>query len=311
MRIASIDIGTNTLRLLVLHAEEGKTPVKLYTGREITRLGEGFTEESKLINQNAMNRSLRALSNFSRIIKRYGVGKMRAVATSAVREALNGSEFIKRVKDETGIDVEVISGEEEAGLTVLGVLGSVSFDTPDCLIFDIGGGSTEYVYVKKGEIADVSSTELGVVTLTERYLLKSDADSESDLAALDEHIESVLKRGLTGFPGPPYNQLTAIGTAGTPTTLAAMELRLSRYDPELVNNFTLTKDMITATLKKLVGMPRQERTKIPGLEKGREDLIISGILITLRTLERFSSDRMLVSDAGLLEGSAYNLLDSP
>lgn len=306
MRIASIDIGTNTLRLLVLDAEEGKRPRKLYIGREITRLGEGFTDVSKLINQNAMDKSLRALSNFSLIIKEHRVQKLRAVATSAVRESLNGSEFVRRVKKETGIPVEVISGEEEARLTVKGVIDSVSFDTPDCLIFDIGGGSTEYVYVKNREIADIASTDLGVISLTEQYL-KSDTGTESELARLNAHIDSILEPTLARFPESDCYALTLIGTAGTPTTLAAIEMRLSRYDPALVNNFTLTKEMIAAILKTLIGMPKQERTKIAGLEKGREDLIISGISITLKTLERFSSDKMLVSDAGLLEGVAYSL----
>ncbi len=307
MRISSIDIGTNTLRILILDAGEGKRPEKLHIGREITRLGEGFSEEKRLINQNAMDRSVRALAGFSRTIKKYGVRRLRAVATSVVRESLNGPEFVQRVKDETGIPVEVISGEEEARLTVTGVLNSVSFDTPDCLIFDIGGGSTEYVYVKRGAITNVASIGLGVVSLTEHYL-KNEIDSEADLAILNKHIDKVLESGLAGFPESGLSDLTVIGTAGTPTTLAAMEMRLTRYDSNLVNNFTLTAKMIAGTLKKLAGIPKEERTKIPGLEKGREDLIVAGILITLKTLERFSSHKMLVSDAGLLEGVAYNLI---
>lgn len=308
MRIASIDVGTNTLRLLVLDAHKGKEPRKLYVGREITRLGEGFTDDGKLINQNAMDRSLRALTNFSLIIKEYRVRKLRAVATSAVRESSNGPEFVRRAEEETGIPVEVISGEEEARLTVKGVLRSVSFDTPDCLIFDIGGGSTEYVYVRRGEIAEIASTDIGVVPLTEQYL-KSDTTSAAELARLNTHIDGVLGPALARFPKPEVGAaITLVGTAGTPTTLAAIAMRLSRYDPGLVNNFTLTKEMIDEILKTLIGMPKQERTKIPGLEKGREDLIVSGILITLKTLERFPSDKMLVSDAGLLEGVAYNLI---
>ncbi len=307
MRIASIDIGTNTFRLLVSEADSGKSIKKLYISREITRLGEGLTTEKMLINPNAIDRSLKTLSGFSLKLKEYDVSKLRAVATSAVRESLNGRDFVKKVEAETGIPVEVISGDEEARLTVEGVLNSVGFDTPDCLIFDIGGGSTEYVYVKEGEITNIASTGLGVVRLTEKYL-KGETDTEPDIALLSGHIHETIVQGLSSFPAAAGDKITLIGTAGTPTTLAAMELRLAKYDPALVNNFILTRGMIESTLQTILSVPRSERTKIPGLEKGREDLIVSGIAIVQKTMERFSSDRMVVSDAGLLEGIAYNMI---
>lgn len=307
MRIASIDIGTNTLRLLVMECGNAAKPVKLHIGREITRLGEGFTDEKKVIGVNAIDRSLKALIGFAQTIKDYGIDKLRAVATSAVRESENGLDFVRLVLRETGIPIEVITGDEEARLTVLGVLGNVTFDTPNCLIFDIGGGSTEYVYVKSGNIENIVSTGLGVVSLTENYL-KNDTDSESDVIRLKTRIEDVLNTELEDLPHPEPACLTVIGTAGTPTTLAAMQMGLEEYDSELVNNFTLTGGMIKDILRKLVRIPKTERTDIPGLEKGREDLIISGILITLATLERFSSESMVVSDAGLLEGIALDLL---
>ena len=307
MRIASIDIGTNTFRLLVSEPNRGNSLKKLYIEREITRLGEGLSPGRMLINPNAIDRSLKALSGFSLKIKEYGVGKLRAVATSAVRESANGQEFVKRVKEETGIPVEVISGDEEARLTVMGVLSSVKFDTPDCLIFDIGGGSTEYVYVKEGDITDITSTGLGVVRLTEQYL-GNDTDTDSDLTLLSAHIDEKISEGLSSLPATGGKNLTLIGTAGTPTTLAAIELRLTRYNPALVNNFTLTREMVEGTLSRLMEIPKSERINVPGLEKGREDLIISGIVIVLKTMERFSSDAMVVSDSGLLEGIAYNMI---
>lgn len=309
MRIASIDIGTNTFRLLVSEADGENSLKKLYISREITRLGEGLTPERMLINPNAIDRSLKTLSGFSLKIKEYDVRKLRAVATSAVRESQNGQDFVKKVEAETGISVEVISGDEEARLTVEGVLNSVRFDTPDCLIFDIGGGSTEYVYVKDGEISNITSTGLGVVRLTEKYL-GGETDREPDIASLSGHIDEMISGSLSSFPAAGGDNITLIGTAGTPTTLAAMELRLAKYDPALVNNFILTRGMIESTLQTILSVPKFDRTKIPGLEKGREDLIVSGIAIVLKTMERFSSDRMVVSDAGLLEGIAYNMIGS-
>lgn len=307
MRIASIDIGTNTFRLLVSETDGNGSLKKLYVSREITRLGEGLTPEKMFINPEAMARALKALSGFSLKLKEYGVGKLRAVATSAVRESLNGRDFVRKVGEETGIPVDVISGDEEARLTVKGVLNNVSFDTPGCLIFDIGGGSTEYVYVYDGKIMNIASTGLGVVRLTEKYVADEN-DTEADMAALDAHIESVITEALPSFPQGGDETLTLIGTAGTPTTLAAMELRLAAYDPVLVNNYVLTREKIERTLKTVLSLPRADRTKIPGLEKGREDLIVSGTAVVLKTMERFMSGRMAVSDAGLLEGIAYSMV---
>lgn len=307
MRIASIDIGTNTFRLLVSETDGNGSLKKLYVSREITRLGEGLTPEKMFINPEAMARALKALSGFSLKLKEYGVGKLRAVATSAVRESLNGRDFVRKVGEETGIPVDVISGDEEARLTVKGVLNNVSFDTPGCLIFDIGGGSTEYVYVYDGKIMNIASTGLGVVRLTEKYLADEN-DTEADMEALDAHIESVITEALPSFPQGGDETLTLIGTAGTPTTLAAMELRLAAYDPVLVNNYVLTREKIERTLRTVLSLPRADRTKIPGLEKGREDLIVSGTAVVLKTMERFMSGRMAVSDAGLLEGIAYSMV---
>ncbi|MEZ4546490.1 MAG: Ppx/GppA phosphatase family protein [Thermodesulfobacteriota bacterium] len=306
MRIASIDIGTNTFRLLVTEPGEGNSLHKLYVGREITRLGEGSGNGTRLIKPRAIERSLKALTGFSEIIRDLGVEKMRAVATSMVRESRNGLDFVNLVKSQTGLPVEVITGEEEALLTVSGVMKSVTFDTPDCLIFDIGGGSTEYIYVKNGTVTNLTSTRLGVVCLTERFL-SEEKESEAALAALGAHIEKTLAEGLSGFP-PGGEGLTVIGTAGTPTSLAAVELDLVKYDANLVNNYTLTREGIVNILGRILRTPREERAAIPGLEKGREDLIVSGTEVVLKTLDRFSVGEMVVSDAGLLEGVAYGLL---
>src|SRR5574341_139006 len=305
MRIASIDIGTNTFRMLVGELRD-KEIKKLYIGRIITRLGGGFTKEGK-ITEDAVSRSLRALKKFAKIIERYKVKRVRAVATSVVRESQNGSKFLEQVKKETGIKTEVISGEEEAQLTVNGVLKSVSVDTKYSVIFDVGGGSTEYIFVKKGKVLDLTSTNLGVVHLTERYL-KTDIPSNLDIKEISSEIENVLSFELSWIPIVSPTDLTLIGTAGTPTTLAAIQLVLKKYDPDLVNGFILKHDMLTSTFKSLIKIPPQERLKIAGLEKGREDVIIPGALIVLQTMDRFSKNNVLVSDGGLLEGVAYSLI---
>ena len=170
MRIASIDIGTNTFRILVADVKENGSPEQLYLGRTITRLGGGFSEKDKLLAPDAISRALSILQEFSEVLDKYNVNKTRAIATSVIREALNGHRFVQDVRDKTGINIDIITGEEEARLTLKGVLNSVSTINPECIVFDIGGGSTEYIYSKKGDIQKLTSINMGVVHLTEKYL---------------------------------------------------------------------------------------------------------------------------------------------
>jgi exopolyphosphatase / guanosine-5'-triphosphate,3'-diphosphate pyrophosphatase len=304
MRIASIDIGTNTFRILVCEIQD-KELKKLYIDRVITRLGGGFSKE-RGIPKDACSRALKVLRGFADILKEYRVEKVRAVATSVVRESLNGYEFLERVQEETGIRAEVISGEEEARLTVNGVLKSVSINSDYSVIFDVGGGSTEYVFVKEGEILGLRSTNLGVVHLAEK-LLKNDIPSDLDTDVISREIWNILSSELSWIPEVSKDNLTLVGTAGTPTTLAAIKLSLKKYNPSLVNGFILKRSTVLDIFKTLTGIPAEERLQIPGLEKGREDVIIPGALIVLRTMERFSKDEILVSDGGLLEGVAYSI----
>jgi exopolyphosphatase/guanosine-5'-triphosphate,3'-diphosphate pyrophosphatase len=304
MRTASIDVGTNTIRLLVCELSDNGQLKQLYLDRVITRLGEGFSEQSRLLTKNAVSRSLEALITFSRIIKEYNVDKYRAVATSVVRESVNGSEFVNKVKNHTGLTIEVISGEEEAKLTVLGVLNSIEVNTKHSIIFDIGGGSTEYVYIQDTEILSLTSTNLGVVHLTEEFLIK---ETKAEMADLSNFVQATLKQSLKDFKIENYNKLSLVGTAGTPTTLAAMDMGLKKYNSELVNNYILTKSRITTILGELINIPKIDRINLPGLEKGREDIIITGIIILLETLKYFSSNKVIVSDGGVLEGIARSI----
>lgn len=306
MRIASIDIGTNTIRLLICEkTSEGKLR-QLCVDRVITRLGEGFSDESRLLTTNAVTRSIEALKEFSQKIKKYEVDDYKAVATSVVRESVNGAEFVNKVKHQTGLTIEVISGEQEAKLTVLGVLKSIQVKTKDSIIFDIGGGSTEYAYIQNTDIVSLSSTNLGVVHLTEEFLVN---ETRAEMAVLSDFVQATLNCELKDFKVDRNSKLSLIGTAGTPTTLAAIDLGLSEYNSELVNNFVLTKSRISSILKELINIPKIDRVNLPGLEKGREDIIITGIIILLETLNFFSSDEVIVSDGGVLEGIALSITD--
>jgi exopolyphosphatase/guanosine-5'-triphosphate,3'-diphosphate pyrophosphatase len=305
LRTASIDIGTNTIRLLISEQSGRGILKKLCINRVITRLGEGFSDNTRLLNSNAVNRSVAALYDFSKVIKKFNVNKIRAVATSVVRESKNGEKFVKQVADKTGLAVEVISGEEEAKLSVLGVLNSVSVNANNCIIFDIGGGSTEYVHIRSSNIVNLVSTNLGVVHLNEEFL-RSEIETEQELANLSIYIKETLQRELENFEVIDKKDLILIGTAGTPTTLAAIELKLKEYNPELVNNFVLSEEMILSTIKKLLNIHKKDRAKITGLEKGREDILVAGALILIETLRKYSQNSVIVSNGGVLEGIAYS-----
>ncbi|MCH8030158.1 MAG: Ppx/GppA family phosphatase [Candidatus Dadabacteria bacterium] len=307
MRIASIDLGTNTFRMMVADADRGGIK-KLHVEREITRLSGGFRAEYGLISAEAAERSIRAVSRFSEIAKRCCVENLRAVATSVVREARNGVEFIQRIKRETAIDVEIITWEEEARLTVLGVLNSVPLNTDYALIFDIGGGSTEYMLLKGGNIIRMGSASLGVVRLCEKHIGGVGIPAEGDLDALSGEIEQVMSTELDSFDKEFGGELTLISTAGTPTTLASIDLGEEPYNPELVNGHVLSRNALRVMFDTLVNLDIRGRARMRGMEKGREDLLIPGCMILIKTMEMFYKDEVTVSDGGLLEGIAYSIM---
>jgi len=307
VRIASLDLGTNTFRILICESKD-KQLKKLYINRVITRLGGGFTKEGKIITEEAIERSIGILKQFSQMIEKYSVDRVRAIATSVVRESLNGDEFIKRAKHESGIGIEVVSCDEEARLTVEGVLQSISIDSRYHVIFDIGGGSTEYSFIDNKKIVDVVSTHLGVVHLTENYS-NNDIPSDSSIKRLTEHIENTINSDLATKTKHRGEDVNLIATAGTPTTVAAIEMGLDNYNSDLVNGFILRKEMLIRIFEKLNGLSKNERLKVKGLEKGREDVIIPGILIILKTMDRFLKDQVIVSDGGLLEGTLSSIIN--
>lgn len=293
--VAAIDLGTNTVRLLIGSLVDGEISQTLIV-RRITRLGGGFTRKLG-ISSDAWERTLASLREFAQRIAEQGVTRVRAVATSAVRDAVNGPAFCKQVFDKTGIELEVIDGETEGLLTLKGVLAGIDGIPERLLLFDVGGGSTEYTVVRGIDPLYSRSLPLGVVRLTDGKQTP-DAMSEKidrELAALREEL---AERGLLAVA---YGA-TIVGTAGTATTLAAISLGMTNYDYRKVNNYSLSFEEIEEIYSLLLPLAPAERLKVPGLEKGREDLIIAGTLLTLKTLSLFGSNTLKVSDFGLLEG---------
>ncbi|MCP3676879.1 MAG: exopolyphosphatase, partial [Deltaproteobacteria bacterium] len=245
-------------------------------------------------------------------IKRYGVDDIEAVATSVVRRARNGADFTGRVRERTGIDVAVIGGDEEARLSTLGVLSILDDGGERSFIIDIGGGSTEYICVDGGDVAGTWSMEMGVVHLTEQFL-RHDPPEEGELMAMEGAITGTLKILKGGMEKDGINpslysgssetgKTCFVGTAGTVTTIAAIDQELTLYTPESVNNYRVGMGAIEGHYRHLASMTLKERRAIPALEEGREDLIIAGAAILIETMKAFKFEEIIVSDSGLLEG---------
>jgi len=293
--VAAIDLGTNTARLLIGY-REAKSIKPLLVKRWITRLGGGFTREVG-ISKAAKERSLTALIEFAEEIKKHCVSRVRGVATSAVRDAPNGKSFCDEIFINTGIQLQIIDSHEEGLLTLQGVIAGIDDTSGNLLVFDIGGGSTEYMLTLNGIPEYIDSIPLGVVRLTEGKQ-RLEAMKEKiirEIALLKSRLE--IKDLLQHIRG-----MTLVGTTGTATTLAAISMKMTDYDYSRVNNYTLSRAEILEIYETLHTLTLEERLNIPGLEKGREDLIIAGILVTVETMKMFGFSYLKVSDFGLLEG---------
>lgn len=295
-KLAVIDLGTNTARLLIGCPGEAGIIQTVLLKRHITRLGGGFSRETGL-SEDAKTRTIAVMNDFAATIKDHGVAKVRAVATSAVRDALNGRSFSAEVSAKTGIFLEVIDGNEEAILTLRGVLSGLDIRSGDFFVFDVGGGSTEYTLAQGEAPRFTRSLPLGVVRLTEGKA-SFEAMVDKITRELDKLAAEIDSAGLR----ESILNATLVGTAGTATTLAAIHLRMEDYDYRKVNNYCLSVADIRDILTMLLPMSIEERLTVPGLEKGREDLIIAGILITIKTMEMFGFNYLKVCDYGLLEG---------
>ena len=299
---AAIDFGTNTARLLIaVRSSAGITPV--HVERKVVRLGGGFTDEHGL-SVEAWERGLACLHRFSTVISSYGVRQVRASATSAVRDAVNGGAFVDTVFLKTGIKLAVIDGDTEAGLTLKGVLSGLDTADGSLVVLDVGGGSTEVTLSSHGAPDFVKSMPIGVVRLTEGF--RTVVDMTDRVRSVIDMLEKDLVTAGIAISG----NSELVGTAGTATTIAAIKLEMDDYDYRKVNNFTVSREEISEIFLRLSRLSPEERLSVKGLEKGREDLIIAGMIIILSVMDRFGFDRLKVSDFGLLEGLALSCAES-
>lgn len=295
MKAASIDLGTNTFRLLAIEKRGNSTVRVLDQMRRVVRLGEGLAN-TKEISPQARERALAVLREFRSSLEGKGVEQVFAVATSVFREAQNAQPFLREASRVLGTPIRVISGEEEARLTLLG--GLWSLEAREGVLFDIGGGSTEFIRFVHSTPRKLVSTPMGVVKLTETFL-HHDPPTSQEVEALKGAVKEEMERVLhTLGPVAP----TLIGTAGTVTTLAAIDLGLSIYHHSKVHGHLLTRRRIEELLQAFLATTREERLRMKGMEEGREDLIIPGTIITLQAMGAWEKEELIVSDLGLREG---------
>lgn len=302
-RLAGIDIGTLTCRLLIADLPADNRLSELCSERRILRLGEGV-DQSKRLKHEAVERVIHCLKDWRATIESYHVHAHVAVATSAVRDAANKQEFLNRVRSEAGFEVEILSGDEEARRTMLGIHSGLPGDIKDVLALDIGGGSTEFILALQGQSPVVRSIDIGVVRLSER-LLHHDPPTRHEIAEARAWIQRETTVVLAAMPR--RTGLTFVGTAGTITSLAAMALQLPAYDAARIHNYRLALNTITGLEKHLLSRSKAARIGMPGLERNREDVIAAGAIILQTVMEMLGEEECLVSDLGLREGILLDL----
>ncbi len=303
MRLVGVDIGTLTCRLLIADVPSGGRLIEVRSDRRILQLGEGV-DQTKQLSRAAMDRVLQCLKEWRELIDAAQIDAVAVVATSAVRDAMNRDEFLDRVKREAGFEIELISGEEEARRTMLGIRSGLPHGMTDVLALDIGGGSTEFILGRPGQPPIVRSIDIGVVRLCER-LLYHDPPTDDEVRQAREWIARETRAAVAGMDN--YQAATFVGTAGTITSLAAMAQKLSTYEPARIHNYQLQLATIQELEQTLLSRKRADRAGLPGLEKGREEVIAAGAIIIRTIMETLRMSTVLVSDLGLREGVLLDL----
>ncbi len=314
MILAGIDIGANAARLLIADITNNELRT-VHAAREVTRLGRDL-DRTGMLAPGPQDRTLEALLRFRAAIARYPVARTRAVGTSALRRAANAAEFVRRVRERTGLELSIISGIDEARLTLSGVRSGLAAAgsgdlLADALVADIGGGSTELILTRSGRIASEESLELGAVYLTERFL-RSDPPLPQEIDGLRAAVAGELGRWEARLRAAGLELKapeTLAATAGTAATLAAMAQGLTRHDPDRINGYRLRDAALDSIIDLLGRTASADRLRLPGLDQGREDIILAGALITRALMERCRCREMLVSDRGLREGILFDLLE--
>ncbi|MFA6468644.1 MAG: Ppx/GppA phosphatase family protein [Bacteroidota bacterium] len=304
MKIASIDIGTNTILLLIVEVSNGKITSVVHDEQVIARLGKGV-DADRMINRETFERAAGFLRRYKNTCDDFGVEKIRAVGTSALRDAANSDEFISFIRQSIGISIEILTGDDEARWTYRGGISEFQGRADKYSVIDIGGGSTEIIIGDGSAIHSKVSLDLGSVRLTERILKTSPPEHQELIEAHD-----VIHSHLRGVQTKEIASTYAVGVAGTLTTLAALHQRLPAYDREKVSGYTLEYVDVCAMFGLLKDKTVSQISALPQISPGREDIIVAGIMILMGYLESCGLKKITVSDRGLRYGMIYRELEN-
>jgi exopolyphosphatase / guanosine-5'-triphosphate,3'-diphosphate pyrophosphatase len=312
-RVAAIDCGTNSIRLLIADVDAERA-VLTDVAREmkVVRLGEGVDRTGRL-SEAALSRTIAALREYNGLIARLSPAAVRMVATSATRDAENAHEFVDRVKEVLGVAPEVVTGDEEAFLSFSGatreLAGTALARGSDCpppyLVADIGGGSTEFVLGGPEGVSGARSVDIGCVRMTERHL-HADPPTAAEVAAATADIDAAL--AVVAASVPVHQARTLAGLAGSVTTVAGIALGLAHYDAARIHHSRIPAAQVHAVTTTLLGQTRVQRAAIPIMHPGRVDVIGAGALVLDRAIAQFGFGEVLVSEHDILDGIAWSLV---
>ena len=304
-RVAAIDLGTNSTRLLVADIEDGPIS-EVHRESRITRLGEGVDERRRLLPV-PIARVRNVLTDFRRTLEALGAERTLAVATSAIRDAENGEAFLGEIEWSYGFTTRLLSGHDEALMMFRGVTSGRSVDD-GTIILDVGGGSTELVAGGPGGVGWHDSLDIGSVRLTERFL-KSDPPTQEELDACAEAVRALLAERI---PDDVRRDTSAtIGVAGTITSLAGLALGLEQYDPDRVHGYELSAEALDEQLERLASVPVEERRQMRPLDPDRAPVIVGGAVIAREVLSFFGSKTLEISERDILDGAAFAAAELP
>ncbi|MCL4449365.1 MAG: Ppx/GppA family phosphatase [Actinobacteria bacterium] len=303
--LAGIDCGTNSTRLLITDSNGNATQ----RSAVITRLGQGV-DSTRRIDESALLRTLEVLKRYRQLMDDFHVGKARLVATSAVRDALNGQAFLDAVMEICGIKAEILSGEEEGLLTFNGAIsGYENLSSTPFLVVDVGGGSTELIAgTNEGDVKAVTSLDMGCVRITERFL-KHDPPHEKEISQAIDYCEELLMHASAEVLelGVLDSGTILIGVAGTVSTLAQIIQKLSVYERERIHHFVLDYSVLTELERELATKNVEDKQQIIGLEPARADVILGGLIVLIQVMKHFHFERCLASESDILDGLIASL----
>lgn len=305
-RVAGIDCGTNSIRLLVADAAADGSLVDVVREMRIVRLGQGVDRTGRLASD-AIERTRLALADYAATIAELGAQRVRMTATSATRDAANRDDFVQMVRATLGTDPEVITGAEEAELSFRGAVAGLPAATAPILVADIGGGSTELVLGDgaRGGLR-AHSMNVGCVRMTERHL-HDDPPSPEQIEATVRDVRAAITAAEVDVP--VHDAATFVGVAGTVTTVAAIALDLDHYDADAIHGTVLSADQVAEVTGRLLAMTHEQRAALPVMHPGRVDVIGAGSLVLRTLMEQIGTDHVIASEHDILDGIAMSLLD--